>query len=249
VKEPERLLAGEATALERKLLQAMAEERPSPELSSAMARGLTTGGAIVGVGKSVGLATLGKGSALLALALALGAGAAAVLSSPSTPTTSSAPPASTHAAQASAPSAQPSSAEADAHDERSPVPTQPSASSSTDKVSRSASAEVRPRATSDIAAEIRLLDAAKRHLQGGRLTEAMAALDEYRSRFPKGALGQEATVLRIEALEKSGQHGTAQTLARRFVRKHRSSTYVARVSRLVGGLDTEAPQRPGAESK
>ncbi|MBN1611244.1 MAG: outer membrane protein assembly factor BamD [Polyangiaceae bacterium] len=243
MKEPERLLAGEASPLERKLLLAMAEERPSAELATRMARGLSS--ASVAVGKTAGLAALGKGSALLVLAL--GAGAAAVLGSRSTPTTLPARAPITRGAQASdaervaepAPSAQPSSAE-----------TVTSPASFTNKtVNRSVPAEVWRRADGDIAAEIRLLDTAKRQLNGGNPAGAMAVLDDYRARFPKGALGQEATVLRIEALAKSGQLGTAQALARRFVRNHPSSTYVRRVSRSVGGLDTETPQRSGAQRK
>ena len=250
MKEPERLLAGEATPLERKLLLAMAEERPSAALSARMAHGLSHAGAALG--KSAGLAALGKGSALLALAL--GAGAAAVLSSRSTPTTSRAPAAITRGAQEPdveriaepALSSLPASADANAHDGTA----SPADSTGTDKaVGRSVAADVRRRATGDIAEEIRLLDTAKRQLQSGKPAEAMAVLDGYRSRFPRGALGQEATVLRIEALEKSGQHGTAQSLARRFVRNHPSSTYVVRVSRLVGGLDTEASQRSGVQRK
>jgi hypothetical protein len=240
VKEPERLLTGEATALERKLLLAMAEERPSPALSARMAHGLSH--ASIALGKSAGLAALGKGSALLVLAL--GAGAAAVLSSRSTPRTSGAPEEITRGPQASdaervvepAPSSRPASAE----------PAAPAPSDTSKAVGRSAPGEVRRRATADIAAEIGLLDTAKRQLQSGKPADAMTVLDDYRSRFPKGALGQEATVLRIEALEKNGQHGTAQALARRFVRHHPSSTYVTRVSRLVGGLDTEALESTGA---
>jgi hypothetical protein len=237
VKEPERLLAGDATALERKLLLAMADERPSPELSARMASGLSP--AVGALGKSAGLAALGKGSALLALAL--GAGAAAIVSFAPTPTTSRAPAASAREPRVSAPSLQPASAEAEARGAAAAS----TASTGEDQAAvRAAPAEVRRRATGDIAAEIRLIDTAKRQLHRGAPVEAMAVLDDYRTRFPSGALGQEAAVLRIEALERSGQHGSAQALARRFLRNHPSSTYVGRVSRLVGGLDTEQP-KPG----
>jgi hypothetical protein len=244
VKEPERLLAGEASALERKLLLAMAEERPSPALSAHMARGLSTAGA-AGLAKSAGLTALGKASALLALAL--GAGAAAVLSYRSAPTTVPAPAAITRGARAT-------DAERIAEPASSPAPSLAEAvtsapSGTKEAVSRSAPAEVRRRPVDDLAAEIRLLDTAKRQLRGGTPAEAVAALDEDRARFPKGALGQEASVLRIEALERSGQHGAARALARRFVQNYPSSTHVERVSRLVGGLDGETPQSPGAQGK
>lgn len=271
MKEPTPLLSGEATALERKLLGAMAEERPSPELSAIMAGGLSVPAGSATLGKTVGL-TLGKGSALLALALALGgAGTVAVLSSRSTLTTSQMPAAIVHTpasappeqARVSAVALAPALPEPGVHPESSAVAamldsTQAASSASaadSQRPSRAANrarselAEPRMEATSSISEEIRLLDAAKQRLRGGAPGDAARMLDEYRSRFPRGALGQEATVLRIEALEKSGQHDQALALARRFVQNHPSTTYVERVSRLVGGLGDAAAQRSGASTQ
>ena len=51
-----------------------------------------------------------------------------------------------------------------------------------------------------LAAEVELLSRATRDLHAGHPTEALAALDEYRQKFPKGLLYQEQRAARAQAL-------------------------------------------------
>lgn len=89
------------------------------------------------------------------------------------------------------------------------------------------------RPTSSIAEQIRLVDSARRHVAAHEGREALRALDEYASRFPAGALDEEATALRVEALDRSGHHAAAVDLGRRFLGAHPKSAYAARVALVL----------------
>ena len=58
---------------------------------------------------------------------------------------------------------------------------------------------------SDLQEEVAYLDQARAALRAGRPSSTLSQLGEYRSKFPRGSLGQEAELLRIEALSASGQ--------------------------------------------
>lgn len=74
---------------------------------------------------------------------------------------------------------------------------------------------------------------ARAALRGGQAGRALELLDQMRSRFPRGALGQEREALTIEALAKSGQSAAAGRRADAFVRNHPHSPYVADVKRFA----------------
>jgi len=61
-----------------------------------------------------------------------------------------------------------------------------------------------------IRAEVRLLDRAGLALSDGAPEQALSVLREYARRFPRGALRQEAEVLRIRALQAEGSDGPAK---------------------------------------
>ena len=65
--------------------------------------------------------------------------------------------------------------------------------------------------------ETALLDAARSALRGGRVTQAIAQLDEYARRFPRGLLEPEASAVRVEALLASGDRDGAEAVARALV--------------------------------
>ncbi len=102
--------------------------------------------------------------------------------------------------------------------------------------------EARPRAASppnakapsnDLGEEMRLIDSARAHVASGAAKQALSVLAAYDRRFPRGALRQEAAVLRVEALEKSGNEKRAAELAKKFVSEHPNSPHVERVQNLA----------------
>ena len=92
--------------------------------------------------------------------------------------------------------------------------------------------EVRaPLALGDQAA---LVDRARAALASGDAATAARLADEYDARFPSGVLGQEATVVRIQALVMRGDIASARVLGERFLAENGASPHAARVRRLLG---------------
>jgi hypothetical protein len=90
-----------------------------------------------------------------------------------------------------------------------------------------------PRAAS-LGREIDLIDAARAALSRGDSRGALATLDAYARLYPRGRLGMEAEVLRIDALERSGDTDGARRRAEAFLRHNPKSVLSARVRRLLG---------------
>ena len=81
------------------------------------------------------------------------------------------------------------------------------------------------------AALIERASSAVRHRNG---TLALGALRDYQSRFPRGRLYPEATVLEVEALLLLGQRDSARDIARRFLKAHPESPSAKRLRSLTG---------------
>jgi TolA-binding protein len=92
-------------------------------------------------------------------------------------------------------------------------------------------------AAPSIAREIEQLDAARDHLSHGDALGALSELDAYAREHATGALRQEASVLRIEALVQSGNRDAARGIAVQFLRDHPQSPHAARVRALVTPSD------------
>jgi hypothetical protein len=92
---------------------------------------------------------------------------------------------------------------------------------------------------SALAGELSSLDRARSALAQGNASQALALLDDYSAHFPRGALSTEATVLRIEALVRSGDRASAITLAHAFLAANATSPYAPRVRSLIG--ESSAP--------
>jgi TolA-binding protein len=218
--EPERLLEGGGSELERELLGALATERPSPALSRRMRQGLMT----------VGVLTTAKLSAAGIVALAsvvsLGAGAAWIAAR------AGGEHAVAHASAASAVAR----AVARVASVAPAVPSSPPPDAPAPPPHPSSPSVALPSATSDLREQIALLDRARSAVRSHDSREAFAALAAYGKRFPRGEFWQEATALKIEALAQSGQVGAARALGKRFVAAHPESPHVERIERLVGTL-------------
>jgi hypothetical protein len=89
-------------------------------------------------------------------------------------------------------------------------------------------------ASSALADEIAALDGAREALASGDSSRALRALDARDRAFPRGALGPEATVLRIEALALRGDRATAARLAEAFLAASPRSPHASRIRTLVG---------------
>jgi hypothetical protein len=97
-----------------------------------------------------------------------------------------------------------------------------------------ASASTAPSRPLGLADEVALLARAQRALEAGETASAFAALSAHDRLFPRGTLGQEAAVLRIEATARSGNRATARSLARSFEATYPGSPFRDRLRALLG---------------
>ena len=89
-------------------------------------------------------------------------------------------------------------------------------------------------ADSSLAEELAAVAAARAALAGGDTQGCLARLAAYAKRFPRGVLAQEALVIRIDALVRSGDRAGARVLADRALAGHASSPYATRIRSLLG---------------
>ena len=82
--------------------------------------------------------------------------------------------------------------------------------------------------------EVRLIDLSRSALRTGDATRCLRLLDERRQRFPNGALGPEAALLRIEALSSSGQQTAAEQEGTRFLVQQPTGPLAGKVRTLLG---------------
>jgi hypothetical protein len=106
----------------------------------------------------------------------------------------------------------------------------PSASSPASAAPRAARAE-----TSDgrLSKEVKALELAHRALAAHDPSSALRLLDRYRREFPSGALGSDATVLRVQALLAAGDRATAQRLADSYSTAHPDTPYARRIQDIL----------------
>ena len=81
--------------------------------------------------------------------------------------------------------------------------------------------------------EISLIDGARAALAAGSPADALTLLDRYRARHPHGMLLPEALAMRIEAIDRSGDHARARALAHSFLAQHPHSPLAPRLVRLA----------------
>lgn len=91
-----------------------------------------------------------------------------------------------------------------------------------------------PAARSTLTQEIALLDDAKSALDASQPDAALVILDRHAREFPHGALGPEATAVRIEALYRRGDRAAAAGLFRTFEEKNPTSPVLDHVRSFAG---------------
>jgi hypothetical protein len=224
MKDPDRLLRGEATPLERLLLDASAKERLAPELlaQTRIALGLPATAPPLGLRD-----VLSSWGPKVVLALA-GAALVGTLvgrhSEPPTPVTASpvvapVPPAPVKPATAAAPAEAPTLSV-----ESLPLAPEPERAATPSNA-----------ATSDsLKEEIAQLDKVRKAISAGAPAQALTELNTYRTRFPRGLLRPESVVLKIQALKASGNTAQAASLAQSFLAKNPNSPHAERIKNLVG---------------
>jgi hypothetical protein len=227
------------------LLRAASRERPDAGAEERVARAL----GLVGVSippsadriapkNTVAMATRWIIGGALGVVLAVGAYRVFVHG----PATSSppiaqppAPPAIVQPPAVAASSETPAVAQAASADAVPIASSTPSAAAPAHAPNPSSTSSARP----SLEAEIEALGAARRALDSGDAAGTLARLDRYAHDFPRGALSQEATVLRIEALSRAGRTAEARALGKRFLAQNPQSPHASRIRSLLG--DTAAP--------
>ena len=95
-------------------------------------------------------------------------------------------------------------------------------------------AETAAAAPDGVREELAMLEAARSALASGAADRALQLLTRHDRRYPHGSFRPEATVLRVEALARSGDTEAARALATRFLADHPDSPLAERVGRLAG---------------
>jgi hypothetical protein len=95
-------------------------------------------------------------------------------------------------------------------------------------------ARVAPLPASSLGDETQALDGVRQHLGAGRATQALAAIQRYRAKWPRGALAAEATLLRVDALLRSGNRSAAEFEANRLIKSAPQGRYAVRARALLG---------------
>lgn len=237
---PERLLDGEATPFERRVLENALQRGPSAEVTRRMAQALGVGVATAAPAPPVARPTATAApaaasapntlwpwisAAVVALAVSgvvIGTRARGGKASP--PSAASAgrlePPATTPPAP-SLPAVKPLEESSTVRNEARSLP----------------AASVAVRATigaGDLRGEIELVDGARAALTARSPDRALEIVRRYEGRYPSGTFTPEATAVKVEALMRLGRREEARKLAARFVAEHRDALIADRIAALAG---------------
>jgi hypothetical protein len=95
-----------------------------------------------------------------------------------------------------------------------------------------------------LAREIALLDESRATLGRGDAAGALKLLDRHAQEFPRGSLGPEAVVVRIEALLRLGDEHSARAIANQFATEHPDDSHLVRIKSLFANLKKPTGDRP-----
>lgn len=219
MKDPKLLVSEGATDFERRWLSAARAEEPPPEVVNRIERALGIG--VAAAATTAAVPTVAAKGGLSALRIAglsvLGVGGAVGLvllltqSSPPRPSLSLSADQPPPVVQTAPVGAAPASAEPPALDKPSSAPAEAGA----------------------LRDEIALIDGARAALSAGSPGQALTLLERYRARHPRGMLLPEALAMRIEAIDRSGDHARAHALARAFLAAYPHSPLAQRVAHIA----------------
>ena len=242
-KDPKRLRLGASSPLERRALEATAQEQPSPDERDRMARALGVSAAAIGVASGIAVAkttvlaskaaagaSVGTTAALpwiavgvVGLALAGAIVGTQAWKTPVRSSRSAAPTTVVHSPAAPAPVA------VTAPSAPTPALLRPELAATTSgRRARTASM------TSDVREQSALVDAARSAVSSGAADRALALLRRYQDKYPGGIFRPEAAALKIEALAELGRGAEARALADRFVAEYGDGPLTERVRHVAG---------------
>lgn len=240
MKDLNRLLDEPGTdPLEANLLRLARSEGPSGESRRRILAGLGMGVAAGTLSQTSGAAQTAAGSAAKSAALkwgvasviAVGASVVAFISlRPSASVSAAVAPMTSLAAPRAAAAPVPSVAPVTTSIDTAVVPV----TKVEDLPTLAGDTEIKSVSAPSLAEEVAAIKSAKAALASGNASQSLHELDAYRTRFPRGRLAQEASIVRIEALLKSGNASAANALADRFLAANADSPYAARVHSLIG---------------
>ncbi|AKV02670.1 hypothetical protein AKJ09_09333 [Labilithrix luteola] len=99
-----------------------------------------------------------------------------------------------------------------------------------------------PTPSDDLAAEAALLRATREDIANGRSREALRKLGQYDARFgSKGAMLEEASVERVEALQQAGRSTEARALATRLLAERPDGAFARKLRSLLTSLESPYP--------
>lgn len=225
---PERLLEGDASDFERRVLEQAQARGPSKELTQRMATalgvGVTTLAAPPSDAAQVQVPPAGGSTSTLtwvwlsaAVITASVAGVVGVHASKAVRSTTPAPRVEAKVG------AQPVTPMPDV------MPAPPSGSTAL-----GSNVPVPARAAAELRGEIELVDGARAAVAQNASGRALQILGRYETRYPAGSFGPEATAVKVEALMHLGRTDEARALATRFVATHRGMLLADRVAAVAG---------------
>lgn len=231
---PQRLLASDVTAFERRVLEGALAKGPSPAASARMARAL--GVTVTSVGMAAAAkplaaealtskATAATGTTVVWPWVSAGvvglilAGAVVGSRAGRSQRESLAPSSSVTAPPSAAGPAIPAPPVVAVPPVRSAVPAQ---------VGRTATA------VGDLSDQVGFIDSAREAMTTGENRRALEILRRYQRRYPAGTFRPEALALEIEVLMKVGQQSEARALATRFLARPGGGLLARRVAEVAG---------------
>jgi hypothetical protein len=240
---PDRLITGEATDFERRVIDAALEQRPSAAASARMAKALGVTVTTVGTAaaaKALAAEATAKGTAAAAstawpwisvgvLGLVVGGAVVGVRARHETsPVLAPALPTLT-APAVPAPGTR--------------APAEPAADVLAPAPATAKPAHRRSHTTplgGDLHDEIAVVDAARAAVAGGDAPRALEILRGYDTKYGSGSFRPEAAAIKIEALVKLGRQREARELATKLMTEQRGTLLASRVAELVGLSDSAA---------